>query len=108
MKEPNFVKIKIADVWSGHIKRQDLDLLDQQTEVINPDVGVDSFEFGFYVNVPDAGNNAEFEEEMNEILRIGFSQEFVNILRFARDQKCEKVKFDCDGEVYEELPEFEL
>ena len=84
---------KIMDVNSGHMTEDDDRILkskDCRAIVYKYCEG-----FFVYVGLPEDDAFA------------GFSKEFQTIIKEARRLGCKFVCFDCDGEIYEELPKFD-
>ncbi len=56
--------------------------------------------YGAFCWVPDEADFGEIDEET-------VPQDLIDVLRFARKESCDWIKFDCDGTEYDELPKYE-
>ena len=45
--------------------------------------------------------------QIKTLKSYGFSNAFLNIIRFARKNGCQYIKFDCDGPVMDQLTKFD-
>ena len=93
IKEPNIEKTLV--ISTGHITEKDIYILDHKNEysstVIQHPNG-----YGTIIHI-----HSDIKISSN------FSKEFKNIIKIALNLNCQWINFDCDGEIYEELPLFE-
>jgi len=91
---------KVLDISTGHITFQDNDILGGDS----PPIATEPVEAGFLVYLgTDENETLEHIQEASNVM----SPEFVNILRWAAVHKCDIIKIDRDGELYEGLPTFD-
>ena len=99
---------KYLDVSAAHMTEQDNDLLAKALEdgdkvnMVLPHTL--PYSYGNWVWVPDA---EEMESHESMYTSYGFSPAFVGVLKYARENDCDWVNFDRDGEVCEDLPTHE-
>jgi hypothetical protein len=95
----NFKSFKMLDISTGHIERNDVDLLELEEWCSALPFMCLSYPEGFILslgaveNVPDA------------CARL--SSSFQTIVRLAKEQGYDFINFDRDGEVYPELKTFD-
>lgn len=95
------------DMWSGHITVEDKETLDADARRTKQNLStlivliVFKYDEGWFVNVPA-------EEEDLDAVRGSqqYSATMVKILEVARHNDCCFVRFDCDGNKYDDLVEF--
>lgn len=98
----------VLDCSTIHVTPADMDLLGEvpgqgrSTEVLAyPN------EYGAFVFVPappDIAEDFKAKEEYLAVLRSdGFSESFIEVLKFAAVKNCSWIKFDGDGRIWEEL-----
>ncbi|MFA6132584.1 MAG: hypothetical protein WC869_01055 [Phycisphaerae bacterium] len=103
-----FTTFKVLDVSTAHVTQHDTEILkghvDDAPEV-HPQV-IMSYEHGFFVsswhNFTD--NPEKFEEQL---LDLGHSPSYVNLMRVAFELGVKWVNLDCDAETYDFLPTHE-
>ena len=91
---------KTLVVSTGHIQKKDYDLLMEGS--VNPAVVFYSYEYGWNVHVPE-----DVEERKNQIIKDGWSKDFLNLMFTAKEHGCAYLSLDCDGNLYDELPQFD-
>ena len=98
MGDSDLVIYNYADVSTGHISKEDVDLLNSSDY---PGVVFD-YEYGWWVHVYlDA---SEFEESIGRLVAAGLSEGFIAIQRQACAQGCWFIRLDADAEIYPDLP----
>jgi hypothetical protein len=101
----NPVVIKCLDISTGHIKIEDMHLLQNGTcysgEFGDDDCPVVSHKFqeGFLIFIPD-------EDQDKIISEYGYSNNFLNILKIGRKNYCVYILLDRDATQYEDLEFF--
>ena len=91
-------------ISTGHISEKDNNLLTRDAERRDGSHTciVDSFQYGFYVNVP------EKDDSYNSIQKSElYSDAFKNLIRIAREHGCQYLKLDQDGQYYAGLEQFD-
>ena len=95
LKEPTV--IKMLDVSTVHMTREDNDLLTSEHQDLN--VCYDNLPNGFLVYIPE---DKDAIEECKDL-----SEGFRTVLHWAQLNGATHVKFDADGDVYPQLPKFD-
>lgn len=90
---------RVMDCSACHMTLKDSERLDNSWAALTSYKN----DYGHFVVVPPL----EFERAAQIILADGFSMEFVNVLRLAKANDCALLRMDCDGVVYEDLPQFD-
>lgn len=85
---------KYLDVSSGYVTAGDMELLAQGKQCIA------SYAEGAFVYLPAMGRDGTFDDpDWRMALRDeGFSERFVDLLDYARRQRCDSARLDCDGD----------
>ena len=95
---------KFLDASTGHMTYEDsLKLLDDPIAFPCPVIPHD---YGWWINVPGVKLWRE-EPIADQIREQGYSEDFISMLVFARDNCCWWVNLDCDGEFVEGLKNFD-
>ena len=89
---------KVLDISTIHISEEENGYLQN----INSPLITYEYNEGFFVYVP-----ISFIIDEPNIIKTGFSEGFINILKLAAAQDCKFVCFDADGIVYEDLPQYD-
>lgn len=76
---------KILEISTAHIERSDNDLLKIETGF-----SVASFEYGFYLFIPE--NKSTIKE---------YSESFKKAFRYAKENDCRFILLDCDAAILE-------
>ena len=117
---------KVLVLSTGHIKKQDNDLLLAFVERVNTlpheeryrlngnlvedSLDVLGYEFGFLLPAHQHCCEARAPEEIAEfeqaLVDYGFSTAFVALIRFAAELECKWLQLDADADVLEQLPRF--
>ncbi len=104
---------KMLIINSGHVTKEDMDSL------CDPDLNTYPYtrlptEYGVIVyltsdmELPARTNSIDFiTEGSSPSWCKAFSEEFIEILRIAKENDCHYVNFDCDGTEVPELPRFD-
>jgi hypothetical protein len=88
-------------VSSAHIQQKDNNLL--YTSVHDVNLGAIVYElgeYGYMIYVREFASNSTLKA-------IGFSKDFINLVKLAQDNNCEYLRIDRDGPLFDELPTFE-
>jgi hypothetical protein len=98
---------KYADIWSGHITKNDNELLQTKGISSKPGIAVEINEFNTIV-FPDSylGTDENMVTMRANLKNIGFSQTFIDIVVRASEEGAYAIKFDSDGTQYDYLPTF--
>ena len=91
---------KLLDCSTGHITREDMHLLDVPDEDM-PDPCIGKTTGGWLLWV------FHEMESIESLSNIGFSPEFVSLIKYARAHGCERIQLDQDGDRLDELPFFD-
>ncbi len=95
--------LQYLDISSQHIPPADLDVLNGLGDS-EPLIMYDYRE-GWWIHISsDAGI---FHDCLRNVERTGLSGFFTAILSYAREQKCEFIRLDADGDLIDDLPLFE-
>lgn len=86
---------KYLDVSTGHISKSSMEFLESVAGTNEIGQTVSSYEYGCFVSVRE---DREYHKSVPADLR--------KVLNFAQDKGCFIVRFDADGEGFEELPTF--
>lgn len=97
---------KYAFVSNGHITESDETALRIKKRSSWKHLQVDNIDGGHLVCCHDYHLSQNFDIKKC-IEEDGISQELANILVIAGAQGCTHVRFDTDGDVYSELPQFD-
>ena len=90
---------KFLDASTGYITDEDrLKLLDDPTAF---PTRVIPHEFGWWINVPSI-EYLEEDDKLHQIKQCGYSDLFVNLIKFAAKHDCWCINLDCDGEVLDD------
>ena len=104
------------DVSTCHITENDAALLDSSKVVV-----VHKYEEGYFVFVPEDPNDfydfiglhciinrtvTDIESEEQIFTDAGFSKDFVNLMKLARQHGCKYLQLDRDGREYGDLPKY--
>lgn len=98
--------IKLLEISTGHISFNDAKLLNKLSKK-DEDIyliTVSSNGYGYYVSF--TADMIEEKEEVENLLKAGFSREFINILLKAHENECYKILFDRDVQISTELSTF--
>ena len=90
---------KVMDCSTMHVTDKDInDLLERD------DCPVCSYKYdcGTFVYV----YQMDIEGNLKTMLEYGFSPEFVNLVKLARENNCRYIQLDCDGTQNSDLPRF--
>lgn len=90
---------KMLDISTGHIEENDVTLLESDKE--NHCFSVTEYEEGFFLNL----HNVDVSRLSQDC--AAFSHHFQTVLRIAKENSCEFINFDRDGQLYEGLPVFD-
>lgn len=105
-KEPTPVGLstsKIADVSTGHITENDGKLIaDPNTP---GSVALVTGDYGTIFYLARSETDAQLQDQ--EMTAAGLSSAFLEVIRLARANGCSYVRFDADGQFYDDLPKFE-
>ena len=91
---------KVMDCSTAHVTNRDInDLLKRD------DCPVCSYPYdcGTFVYVCQT----DIEGAILLMKDLGFSQEFINLMRLARENDCKYIRLDCDGMRYKDIPSFD-
>jgi hypothetical protein len=93
--------VKSLDISTGHLTKLETNLLDEAAkgESENPVIAY-RYEYGYFVYVP--GEDTDYLA----IAEYGYSMQFINILRRAKELGCKYAQFDGDGIQYDDLETF--
>ena len=93
--------VKSLDISTGHLTQLETNLLDEAVkgESENPVVAY-KYEYGYFVYVPT--ENLDYLA----LAEYGYSMQFINILKRAKELGCKYVQFDGDGIQYDDLETF--
>lgn len=102
---------KLLDVTTAHLKKQDREALQhladtQQTEDW-PSPHVYSQEYGWYISA-GVMYGEEISEGQDRLRNAGFSDEFIDILTYAKENDVAMVNFDAHAEPEPGFPTFDL
>ncbi len=90
---------KIFTCSTGHITKEDADLLRASDDIPSA-----HYEFGDFIPVPS--DEDLYKDLLARCSSDGYSKEFIRLLEIAKENDCVYLQLDCDGETYEDLPEF--
>jgi len=88
---------------TGHITGNDDKLLNTFT---SSELCVYDYEYGYRIAVFEY-NDELFQKSLQVIMEEGYSESFCTLLLLAKEQKCQWLRLDCDGMVYDQLETFE-
>lgn len=96
---------KVLVLSTGHIPMKDMEALYEDADKVIgiPTLIVDPFRYGFYIYVNLDENEPKVEDEAN----WPYSEALKKLIKLARSLDCNYLKFDQDGEIYEDLEEFD-
>ena len=92
---------KVLDVSTAHITKRDSELLGDHE---GPLVVLDH-NYGYFVSVPFRPESVD--EVESELRALGFSDALLGLLSHARQQECQWLNLDCDGDQEPELETFD-
>jgi len=95
--------VKVLDISTGHMTKNDAVLLDRSPEDEDSPAIVYKYDEGYFVYVGDFLDERHNYEDYRD---YGFSDAFTDILLFAKKTGMKYVQFDCDGASYCDLPNF--
>lgn len=96
---------KNLEASTAHITPGDASILDRYAEphrVAVPPVVVYKYDEGYFIFVPEDAE--DFKDTILSASREGLSQNFLDLMSCARQNKCKYVQLDADGETYPDLP----
>lgn len=101
----------LLDVTTGHLKKQDREALqhlaDTQKTENWPSPHVYEQEYGWYVSAGVMYGEDDDKEGQERLREAGFSEEFVALLTYAKENDVAMVNFDADGEPEPGFPLFD-
>lgn len=111
---------KLADVSTGHITREDCDVLEANASADSTPafpLRVTKYEYGFYIPIPslrDMETGIESQDQVGildtirkDLLEAGMSEAFVTLIQQAMQEGIFVLNLDKDGEEVEELEKFD-
>lgn len=98
---------KFLDISTGHMQRHDDELLtfEVDTPASSFPLRVIGHDYGYWVRVPLGGEDVLISH-VNDLLELGFSDDFINLLKAAAKEGCWWINFDCDADTVENFPLF--
>ena len=102
MNKPQLVTYSVADISTAHITPRDNELLSGPTPSSGFFMLVVATEYGWLVHVEGLHTD---EERQADWRNAGMSNKFVDTCVLASTQGCKWADFDCDGIVYDSLPQ---
>jgi hypothetical protein len=100
IKDPEINRVLVLS--TGHLTKDELQRLNKVSYWPVYDYG-----YGLFVWVPEKVEVSQLFLEMKASEREAFSSDLKNILEIAMKLGCQFVRFDCDGPLYEELPQYD-
>jgi len=91
---------KCLDVSTAHITEKDNELLRKEDLALS----VYDYEYGYFLY---SGDGATSEADFARMEDAGFSKELLNLVRIAHEKGCKFLCLDCDGPVYNDIPQFD-
>jgi len=99
--------VKVFEACTSHITEKDDANLKRDSNVTdhNPSLIVYPFEYGYFIF-------SDFEADEVEAIYLslekkeGYSKEFIQLLKLAKEKGCKFLQIDEDGAEYEDLPTF--
>jgi len=92
---------KVVVFNTAHITEDDDKLL---TRNKSEELIIDSFDYGFRVFIPQYDED-DFNAVVENARKEGFSEDFCTLFHIARQHEANWMKLDCDGKIYDKLPE---
>lgn len=97
---------KNLEASTAHITKEDAALLDVAASCPGvPPVVVYKYPEGYFVHVPAGAE--DFKDAVLTADGTGFSQNLIDLMGCARQNKCKYVQLDRDGETYPDIPTYE-
>ena len=87
---------------TAHVTEKDNNFL-SNNNIAFSSVYVNDYGYSIFINPHIEVLKLEIEELKN----LGLSNNFCDLMQLAHDKKCEYLKLDCDGNIYQELPSFD-
>jgi hypothetical protein len=101
------VCVSVLDISTGHITKEDNDLIKVQDVVKNYRGGSPVISYGYpegyFVYVSEDIKDKDYKKSLET---YGFSKQFITILEKAFARKIKYVQFDCDGIQYRDLENY--
>jgi hypothetical protein len=88
---------------TAHIRRSDSILLEQLRNRKDHLIPVDSFEDGWIIPTYVVAHREDFNEWRKE----GLSEELIALVRLAHHIGCKRLRLDADGQIRDDLPQFD-
>ncbi len=97
---------QVLDISTGHITKKDNELLQAYCDVGGSHIIgliVYSYEYGYFINIPSK-DSLHLSVVGRDLVKAGYSQDFVALMRLGRDLDCRFIRLDQDGDYYDDLP----
>ena len=98
--------LRLLDLSTGHLKQSDAQLLSRNALLIeDAPTRIISHDYGWFVNIVEESID-ELNERMNDFTKLSYSDEFIVIYKHAVMHNCSWINFDQDGELLDNLAQF--
>ena len=95
------------DVSTAHITREDSKRIQADLSNAYSELWGDITRFGWWIWVPPSISPADCDDFLERCNYLGLSEGFKACIRKAQENGCTYVKFDCDAEIYDDLPKYD-
>jgi hypothetical protein len=93
-----------VDISTGHITAADNKILTENAGLGDFPMSVCAYPYGYFIPL---GDFSTMELTIKELLALGMSEQFANLLRLCVEANAMILRIDCDAEKCADLPAFE-